>query len=207
MTDSIMVRTRGQDKGDSNDQAPKSQPNKAESRPKGGNKKSTEGRPKREHESENEEHTDPETSKLEKPSNTKKAKGVQSTKPSKAKETKSSTSPINKTKLDALFEAYGVLPLTDSTLEKPTESTPETILAFVYFAMLTSARISHVLAYESVKCLIEAGYDNIETLKNSTWQERTEVLTKGGYTRYREKTATALGELAQLVEEKYGTSR
>jgi hypothetical protein len=29
------------------------------------------------------------------------------------------------------------------------------------------------------------------------------VLTKGGYTRYREKTATMLGELADLILEKY----
>ena len=70
--------------------------------------------------------------------------------------------------------------------------------------MLTSARISHKLAYQSLQCLIEAGYHEIERLKKSTWQERTEVLTKGGYTRYREKTATALGELADLVEKKYG---
>lgn len=70
--------------------------------------------------------------------------------------------------------------------------------------MLTSARISHVLAYESVKCLLEANYHHIATLKKSSWQERVEVLTKGRYTRYREKTATALGELAELIEDKYG---
>lgn len=54
-----------------------------------------------------------------------------------------------------------------------------------------------------MKCLIEAEHHNIETLSKSTWQERTEVLTKGGYTRYREKTATALGDLADFVNNKY----
>ena len=29
------------------------------------------------------------------------------------------------------------------------------------------------------------------------------MLTEGGYTRYREKTATALGELAELIESRY----
>ncbi|KAL8934647.1 MAG: hypothetical protein Q9216_005800 [Gyalolechia sp. 2 TL-2023] len=78
------------------------------------------------------------------------------------------------------------------------------VLVLVYNAMLTSARISHELAFKSVKCLIEEGYQDIESLSKNTWQERTEVLTRGGYTRYREKTATALGDLADLVNEKYG---
>ena len=52
--------------------------------------------------------------------------------------------------------------------------------------------------------LDRSGLSDIETLKKSTWQERTEVLTKGGYTRYREKTATALGELAEFIEKEYG---
>jgi len=70
--------------------------------------------------------------------------------------------------------------------------------------MLTSARINHELAYKSLQCLIEAGYHDLTTLQKSIWKERTEVLTKGGYTRYREKTATALGELAEFVRQKYG---
>ena len=111
---------------------------------------------------------------------------------------------IDKSKLDALLSKYGVHPLQDTRLPKQDEPTPETILSLLYLAMLTSARISHELAYKSVQCLIEAGYHDIETLKKSTWQERTEVLTKGGYTRYREKTATALGELAEFIEKEYG---
>lgn len=111
---------------------------------------------------------------------------------------------VDMNKLDSLLSTYGVQPLEDTGLPKQDEPTPETILSLLYLAMLTSARISHELAYKSVRCLIEAGYQDIETLKKSTWQERTEVLTKGGYTRYREKTATALGELAELIEKEYG---
>lgn len=111
---------------------------------------------------------------------------------------------VNISKLDSLLSSYGVLPLEDTRLPKHDEPTPETVLSLLYLAMLTSARISHKLAYKSVRCLIEAGYQDIKTLKKSTWQERTEVLTKGGYTRYREKTATALGELAGFIEKEYG---
>lgn len=121
-----------------------------------------------------------------------------------SQDTKPESSVIDTSKLDTLLSKYGVQPLQDTKLPNQHEPTPETVLSLLYLAMLTSARISHELAYRSVQCLIEAGYQDIEVLKKSTWQERTEVLTKGGYTRYREKTATALGELADLIEKKYG---
>ena len=113
---------------------------------------------------------------------------------------------VDSSKLDTLLSNYGVQPLQDTKLPNQNEATPETVLSILYLAMLTSARISHELAYRSVQCLIEAGYQDIGVLKRSTWQERTEVLTKGGYTRYREKTATALGELAEFIEKKYGAA-
>lgn len=121
----------------------------------------------------------------------------------KTKPTKAEKDPV-KEKADALISKYGITPLADLELPDPSSPTPENLLALVYNALLTSTRISHTLAHKSVKCVIEAGYHDIETLRNSTWEERTEVLTKGGYTRYREKTATAFGELADFVTDKYG---
>ncbi|KAL8898027.1 MAG: hypothetical protein Q9192_002285 [Flavoplaca navasiana] len=105
--------------------------------------------------------------------------------------------------VNKMLTSYGSLPLSDLGLPNPSSANPENVLALVLNAMLTSARISHELAFKSVKCLIEAGYQDIKTLTRSTWEERTDVLTSGGYTRYREKTSTALGDLAQLVVEKY----
>ncbi|KAL8702824.1 MAG: hypothetical protein Q9201_004013 [Fulgogasparrea decipioides] len=139
-------------------------------------------------------------------SDSKEAKG-QEAKSSASKKQKSeipdSVEDSIKTKADALISKYGSLTLSELNLSEPSASSPENVLALVYNAMLTSARISHELAYKSVKCLVEAGYQDIGTLSKSTWEERTEILTKGGYTRYREKTATALGELAELIQEKY----
>ena len=107
-------------------------------------------------------------------------------------------------KLRQLIQKYGKLPLSELGLSSPSSPTPENVLALVLNALLTSARISHHLAHQSVKCLLEARYHEIQVLKGSTWEERTEVLTKGGYTHYREKTATGLGELAEFVIGRYG---
>ena len=132
------------------------------------------------------------------------SKKTKTTDTATSQDTKSQSPVVDTSKLNTLLSKYGVQPLQDTKLPNQNEPTPETVLSLLYLAMLTSARISHELAYRSLQCLIEAGYQDIEILKKSTWQERTEVLTKGGYTRYREKTATALGELAELIEKKYG---
>ena len=147
------------------------------------------------------EKTDGEDVKGQQYPPSKKSKTADSDPPQDAKPKQSA---IDMSKLDALLSSYGVHPLQDTSLEKQDEATPETVLSLLYLAMLSSARISHELAYKSLQCLIEAGYQNIETLKKSTWEERTEVLTRGGYTRYREKTATALGELANFIVKEYG---
>ncbi|KAL8689330.1 MAG: hypothetical protein Q9218_004977 [Villophora microphyllina] len=128
-------------------------------------------------------------------------------KSSAAKKQKSAAADVEKQPIkdraDALISKYGVAPLSDLGLPGSPSSDAEKVLALVFNAMLTSARISHELAHKSVKCLIEANYQDLETLSKSTWQAKTEVLTEGGYTRYREKIATALEELAELAQEKY----
>jgi len=106
-------------------------------------------------------------------------------------------------KIKSLIEKYGSIPLSDTELEDPMSPKPETILALLLNAMFSSARISHELAAKTIATAIKADYHKIDTLRKSSWDERTQVLTEGGYTRYREKTATALGELVQLIDEKY----
>lgn len=106
-------------------------------------------------------------------------------------------------KIQKLLSTYGSLPLKDTALQDPSSPTPETVLAHLLNATLSSTRISHQLAAKTVRTVVEAGYANLETLEKSTWQQRTEVLTEGGYTHYREKTATQLGELAELIRSEY----
>lgn len=71
--------------------------------------------------------------------------------------------------------------------------------------MLKSRPISHNLADKTVKLVInDAKYYDIQRLKKSSWEERTIVLRNGGYSRYREQTATNLGVLADVIIEEYG---
>ena len=111
-----------------------------------------------------------------------------------------------KAKIEQVMSSYGNLPLHDSDLSEPDKPTAETILAHVMEALVKATRISHNIADDTVRCLIKAGYQDVQKLKSSTWEQRTEVLTEGGYSRYREKAATELGDLAEFVIEKYGES-
>lgn len=103
---------------------------------------------------------------------------------------------------------YGTAPLAGTPIaeELPLSESPETVLAMVIDAMVKSRPISHDLAQKTTDRLLKEGYHDIDTLANSTWEERTKVLQEGGYNRYREQCATNLGGLAELVQDKYGKS-
>lgn len=107
-------------------------------------------------------------------------------------------------KIQKFISEHGTLPLEDAGLADPDKPTPETVLAYVLDSLLKATRISHNISDGAVHHLIKSGYQDVQKLKNSTWEERAEVLTEGGYSRYREKTATELGDLADLLLEKYG---
>lgn len=75
---------------------------------------------------------------------------------------------IDEANLDAILCVYGALPSQDSERGRVDEATPRTILALVLPAMLTSARILHLLAHGGVKGLLEAGYHTLEQMKQRT---------------------------------------
>jgi hypothetical protein len=110
-----------------------------------------------------------------------------------------------KTKLDALISKYGTTPLSDLEDSDETASgvSSKAVMAHILNAMLSSGRISHEIAHKTLNRVLTAGYHDLAVLHKSSWEERTEVLTEGGYTRYREKTATAFGDLAALMADKY----
>ncbi|KIX02252.1 uncharacterized protein Z518_08191 [Rhinocladiella mackenziei CBS 650.93] len=105
--------------------------------------------------------------------------------------------------IEKLIQEYGDLPLHDTILEQPDKAMPETVLALLLNAILSATRISHHLASKTTDLVIKAEYHKIHVLKKSTWEDRTDVLTEGGYTHYRERTAAMMGELADTIEEEY----
>lgn len=109
-------------------------------------------------------------------------------------------------KIHKTIDEYGSQPLQGLGVDKPLEPTPEILLAIVIDSMLKSTRISHLLAQKASIAVFKAGYHDIKVLSNTTWDERVHLLSEGGYNRYRETAATKLGDLAQLVNEKYGSS-
>lgn len=104
---------------------------------------------------------------------------------------------------EKLIAAHGELYLSQLGVSDPTASDPKTLFTILLTGLLFSARISHSIAIATAKLLVKEGWDDVKKLKESTWERRTEVLTEGGYTHYREKTATMLGDLSQLMMEKY----
>ncbi|PKY03687.1 hypothetical protein P168DRAFT_237884 [Aspergillus campestris IBT 28561] len=110
----------------------------------------------------------------------------------------------NGPKVQRTVEQFGRTPLHGTCVaEKPLTATPDTLLAMLLDAMLKSRPISHDLSQQAVKKVLDEGYHNIQTLGNSSWEDRTGVLRDGGYNRYREQGATNLGEAAQFIREKY----
>ncbi|OKL58072.1 hypothetical protein UA08_06489 [Talaromyces atroroseus] len=106
-------------------------------------------------------------------------------------------------KIAKIIDEYGTMPLEGLGVDKPLEPSPEILLAIVIDSMLKSTRISHNLAQQASMKVFEAGYYDIEVLSNTSWDDRVQVLSEGGYNRYRESTATKLGDLATLVNDKY----
>lgn len=103
--------------------------------------------------------------------------------PAAKKKTTGTAVSISNDKIKKLIDTYGSIPLAGYGLQDPEASSAETVLAHLFNAMLTSARISHELAEKSVKYLIEAGWADVKKLKESNWEKRTEVLTEGGQSR------------------------
>ena len=104
--------------------------------------------------------------------------------------------------LRTLVARFGGPPL--QGMVDQTWSQSSVVLAHILNALLSSARISHEIAIRTLKSLFDEQFYDVQVLRHTTWDERTQILTKGGYTRYREKTATFLGGLIELLENEYG---
>jgi endonuclease III len=81
--------------------------------------------------------------------------------------------------------------------------TPSPLYRLLVLAHLLSARISADVAVAAARELSAAGYRTPRRMLDATWQQRVDALGRGHYRRYDERTATQLGDGAQLLLERW----
>ena len=77
--------------------------------------------------------------------------------------------------------------------------TPGPLYQLLVLATLLSAQISADVALAAATELFHAGYRSAKAMSEASWQDRVDALDRGHYRRYDEKTATMLGDAADLV--------
>jgi endonuclease III len=84
------------------------------------------------------------------------------------------------------------------------KDTPQPLYRLLVLAVLLSARIRGSVAVATARALHEAGLRDPRRMAGAEWQERVDALGRGGYRRYDERTATQLGDGAQLLTQRWG---
>ncbi|MFF3290973.1 endonuclease [Streptomyces sp. NPDC003023] len=82
--------------------------------------------------------------------------------------------------------------------------TPQPLYRLLVLAHLLSARIRASVALAAARELSDAGMRSPRAMAEASWQDRVDALGRGGYRRYDERTATQLGDGAELLIERYG---
>lgn len=80
---------------------------------------------------------------------------------------------------------------------------PSPLYQLLVLSTLLSARISADIAVAAAKELFKAGYRTPQRMWKTDWQDRVDALGRGHYRRYDERTATMLGDGAQLLVERW----
>lgn len=83
-------------------------------------------------------------------------------------------------------------------------SKPSPLYQLLVLSMLSATRISAEIAVAAARELFSAGWRTPERMRDATWQQRVDALSRGHYRRYDESTSTALAEGASHLIEEYG---
>ncbi|MEW2071059.1 endonuclease [Streptomyces sp. NPDC007346] len=79
------------------------------------------------------------------------------------------------------------------------KNTPQPLYQLLVLSLLLSARIRASVAVAAARALFDHRMRTPRRMVDATWQQRVDALGEGHYRRYDERTATQLGEGAQLV--------
>jgi len=80
---------------------------------------------------------------------------------------------------------------------------PAPLYQLLVLATLLSAPIAAETGISAARELFAAGYRNPKAMSEASWQDRVDALGRGHYRRYDEKTATQLGDGADLLASKW----
>src|SRR5699024_10443115 len=80
---------------------------------------------------------------------------------------------------------------------------PSPLYRLLVLSTLLSARISSKIAVAAAAELSKAGYRTPRRMSEATWQQRVDALGRGHYRRYDERTATMLGDGADLLLDRH----
>lgn len=79
---------------------------------------------------------------------------------------------------------------------------PSQLYRLLVLSVLLSTRIKAEIAVSAAREL--GAFPTARRMRDATWQQRVDALGRGSYVRYDESTATALGNGADLLLDKYG---
>src|SRR5919197_237016 len=80
---------------------------------------------------------------------------------------------------------------------------PAPLYQLLVLSTLLSTRIKADIAVAAAHELIKAGMSTPAKMRSASWQDRVDALGRAHYVRYDESTATALGNGAELMRERY----
>ena len=103
--------------------------------------------------------------------------------------------------VDALIDRHGRTYSEEAGITL--RDTPSPLFRLLVLSLLLSARIGSSIAVAAARALSEAGWTTPRKMADSTWEERTRTLNESGYARYDERTASMLGDTADLVLDMY----
>lgn len=83
------------------------------------------------------------------------------------------------------------------------DNTPSALFQWLCAAVMFSAPIGAGQTVKGAKALFAAGLTTPKKMAEATWDERRRPLTEHGYARFDEKTASMLGDVAELVERQW----
>ncbi|MCZ7416418.1 MULTISPECIES: endonuclease [unclassified Streptomyces] len=103
---------------------------------------------------------------------------------------------------EALLRAHGRTYAAEAGIRL--RDTPQPLYQLLVLSTLLSARIRASVAVAAARALFAAGLRSPRAMAEASWQQRVDCLGEGGYRRYDERTATQLGDGAELLRDSCG---